>query len=108
MDILESLDQDEFWTDGQGHTHRIAQMEPRYCRNVIAFLQRRADELADAYGLLLMTIGLPGESTQAYLSVTDGISAEMEVMADPIGWLNEKPLLQALQHQVGQDEGSWW
>jgi hypothetical protein len=102
---LSVLDQAETWTDALGIEHRIADMEARYCRNVIAFLQRRADEITLVVGLSLCNVRLPDEATQAYLSVTAGIDAEIERMsADPVAWLNTKPLIKALQRRADKGD----
>lgn len=102
---LDDLDQGETWTDAAGVVHRIANMEPRYCLNVVAFLRRRVDEITFTVGFSLARIGLPDEATQAYLSVTSAIDAEYERMtADPIGWLNDKPLIKALRQRAEQGD----
>lgn len=99
------LNQTETWTDATGAVHQVACMEPRYCRNVIAFLQRRVDEIAFTVGLSMARIGLPDEDTQAYLAVTASIDREYDRMTDdPIAWLNDKPLIKALQQRADQGE----
>lgn len=102
---LDVLDQAETWTDATGVEHRLAEMEARYCSNVAAFLERRALELAELAALQLLRISLPDEATQAYLSVTKSLDDELDrLAADPVGWLNEKPLLRALRARA--NEGS--
>lgn len=102
---LSVLNQGETWTDATGAVHQIAAMEPRYCRNVIAFLQRRVDEITWVVGLSLARTQLPDEATQAYLAVTASIDREYERMgADPLAWLNDKPLIKALQQRANQGD----
>lgn len=102
---LDVLDQVETWTDATGVEHRLAEMDASYCRNVAAFLERRAPELTDLAALQLLRASLPGEATQAYLSVTKSLDDELDRLAsDPVGWLNDKPLLRALRARA--NEGS--
>lgn len=102
---LSVLDQGETWTDATGTTHRIAEMEARYCRNIVAFLQRQVDQITWVAGLAIVGVGLPDEHTDAYLSVTAGIDAELERMhSDPAAWLNDKPLIKALLARAGQGD----
>lgn len=102
---LPVINQGETWTDASGITHQIADMEPRYCRNVIAFLQRRVDEITWVVGLSMARTRLPDEDTQAYLDVTASIDREYDRMADdPIAWLNDKPLIKALQQRADQGD----
>ncbi|GAA2842553.1 hypothetical protein ACFQ0M_48325 [Kitasatospora aburaviensis] len=102
------LEQEVWWVDRMGIRHRIADMEPRYCRNVIAFLQRQADDIADTYAYNLTAVGLPPEDTQAWDDVNDAISDELcASAADPVAWLNAKPLLVALRRQAAVEE-TWW
>lgn len=102
---LSVINQGETWTDANGDTHQIADMEPRYCRNVIAFLQRRVDEITWVVGLSMARTRLPDEDTQAYLDVTASIDREYDRMHDdPIAWLNDKPLIKALQQRANQGD----
>jgi hypothetical protein len=98
--LLEVLDQDQTWTDVHGTVHQISDMEPRYCRNVAAFLRRRADEIGEVRMWTMTCISLPDECSQAYLSVTDDIDREMaRITSDPVSWLNQQPLLVALERR---------
>lgn len=102
---LSVLNQDETWTDATGTVHQIADMEARYCRNVIAFLQRRVDEITWVVGLSIARAGLPDEHTQAYLDVTESIDREYDrIHDDPLAWLNDKPLIKALQQRAEQGD----
>jgi hypothetical protein len=97
MNLARLLNQSEVWTDRHGVDHRLADMEPRYCQNVVGFLLRQADQVAFYVGFALASVGLPDEDTQAYLHVTAEIDAETErMLTSPSGWLIEKPLIKAL------------
>jgi uncharacterized protein HemY len=101
---LDVLDQTETWTDATGAVHQLSEMEARYCRNVVAFLERHAPELAELSALQLLRCSLPDEATQAYLSVTESLDNELRRLAgDPVGWLNNKPLLKALRARAGKE-----
>jgi hypothetical protein len=95
------IDQAETWTDINGIEHRLADMEPRYCRNVAAFLMRRADEIAFRYGLMLARVPLPDMDTVAFDIVDADIGRETELFVDPAAWLADKPLLKALRERAG-------
>lgn len=43
--IIDTLDQDEYWYGQDSYPHRVESMETSHIRNVIAFLIRRADML---------------------------------------------------------------
>ena len=102
---LSVLSQGTTWTDATGAVHQIADMEPPYCRNVVAFLERRVDEITFALGLSMARTCLPDEDTQAYLDVTASIDREYERMADnPLAWLNDQPLLKALRVRAAQGD----
>lgn len=102
---LSILNQDTTWTDASGTVHQIADMEPRYCRNVVAFLERRVDQIAILRSLSMTRTRLPDEDTQAYLDVTGSIDREYERMADdPLAWLNDQPLLKALRVRATQGD----
>jgi hypothetical protein len=80
-------------------------MAPGYCRNVVAFLQRRVDEITLAAVVRLISTRLPDEATQAYLIVTESLDSELRRLgADPLGWLNDKPLIKALQQRAAKGD----
>ncbi|WP_445525312.1 hypothetical protein [Streptomyces cyslabdanicus] len=67
------LNQDEVWQDAQDRRHRLDDMEPRYCGNVLRFLLRQADDLFGALvdGLAVSPEALgrwEGEDTEAWLA----------------------------------------
>jgi uncharacterized protein YaeQ len=102
---LAVLDQDETWTDAAGTVHRISDMEARYCRNVIAFLRRRAEEIAFVRGETLCDVRLPDQDTHAYDAVAASLDEELRRLAtDPVGWLNARPLIKALQQQADKGD----
>lgn len=95
---------DETWTDASGREHRIADMEIRYCRNVVAFLERRAVALAQASALDVFHMPLPAEDTAAFDAVWSDLEREWDMQDhNPVGWLNEKPLLKALRYRFEGD-----
>lgn len=101
---LSVLDQQDTWTDREGVQHRIADMEPRYCRNVYGFLMRQADALAGAYGWYLCSTPMPDADTAAFDHVMDAFDHEMDQMrAHPEAWLSGKPLLRALRARFNTD-----
>ncbi|MFE2723861.1 hypothetical protein [Kitasatospora sp. NPDC059327] len=107
-DIGDVLDQETWWVDRHGDRHRITEMELRYCRNIIAFLERQAEDIADVYAYNLTIVGLPPEHTHAWDEVNDSIGSEMAAMGrDPLRWLRSKPLLVALRRRLGEGDGAW-
>ncbi|MEV7470441.1 hypothetical protein AB0O20_28650 [Streptomyces kronopolitis] len=105
MNLADILQQAETWTDRNGIEHRLDDMEPRYCGNVVAFLHRQAEQIAFHVALGLATCSLPDEDTQAYLSVTASIDEETDrIMRDPAAWLLDTPLIKALLKRAGQGD----
>lgn len=97
------LDQAEIWIDGSGDEHEIAEMEPRYCANVVRFLARLAPQLAAADSLAMLSVRMPGAHTQAFDEVACDMADGFQRKAtDPIGWLNDTPLMVALRARAGE------
>lgn len=97
--------QGEVWRDKAGVEHRVADMEPRYCRNVVRFIEQRArliTELA-AYGQLIEHghyVERFGIGEHAELAVEAGFEQEWaEQLSDPVGWLHRQPLVEALEQR---------
>lgn len=91
--------QGEVWVDRADVEHRIAEMEPGYCRNVISFLHRRAQRIAMLAWIGYASVELPDEDTVAHMRVT----GEMDRMVtDPVGWLDTLPLLEALARRAAE------
>ncbi|MFI9583842.1 hypothetical protein ACIHCQ_18785 [Streptomyces sp. NPDC052236] len=78
------LNQDEVWQDGQDRRHRLDDMDPRYCGNVLRFLLRQADDLFKG---LVDGLAVSPES----LGRWDGEDAE--------AWLARQPLTVALRRR---------
>lgn len=97
-DGLDLFYQGEVWVDRESVEHRIVDMEPRYCRNVINFLKRRADRIATAVGVRMITG--PQPSGEVANDVFDAALDELE--ADPAGWLESTPLLEALARRAAE------
>lgn len=94
--FLSILDQGETWIDASGFMWKITGMEPRHCRNVINMLHRRADELAFAAGLgMLSGIQPSGDVAQ------DCFDRELEeLQSDPSRWLDGTELIKALRRRM--------
>ncbi|CAN3978957.1 tetratricopeptide repeat protein [Kitasatospora purpeofusca] len=78
------LNQDTVWQDGQDRRHRLDDMSPRYCDNVLKFILRQADPL---FELLLDGLSVAPRS----LGWEDG--------DDSVAWLNRQPLVTALRRR---------
>jgi len=100
LDIPEALNQKATWADRDGNVYKIAEMDPVYARNVHTFLLRRADQMANAYGLYLTASRMP-EGEMAFDAVSDAIDREFDAMSkNAEAWLAEKPLLRALKERA--------
>ncbi|MEU5301121.1 hypothetical protein ACH4YO_16440 [Streptomyces noursei] len=78
------LNQDEVWQDAQDRRHRLDDMEPRYCGNVLRFLLRQADDI--------------------FATLVDGLAASPEALGrwegeDAGAWLARQPLAVALRRR---------
>lgn len=70
------FNQSEFWFDAEGKTHKISEMNPHYCLNVLCYLERLAPTI---YSLASL-----GE---------DDLAAAAR-------WLYRTPLYQAVKERV--------
>ncbi len=96
----ELLDQSEYWIDQQKRPHRIADMDPEYCRRVLGWLHNRAEGIVGAILDAMRTTPLPDVHTEAYNSVA--FDPEPERMTDdPHAWMVETELVFALRIQAG-------
>ncbi|ARF58349.1 tetratricopeptide repeat protein [Streptomyces gilvosporeus] len=78
------LNQDEVWQDAKDRRHRLDDMEPRYCGNVLGFLLRQADDI--------------------FATLVDGLAASSEALGrwegeDAGAWLARQPLAVALRRR---------
>jgi tetratricopeptide (TPR) repeat protein len=78
------LNQDEVWQDAHDRRHRLDDMEPRYCGNVLRFLLRQAD---DIFGTLVGGLKVSPET----LGRWEGEDAE--------AWIARQPLAVALRRR---------
>lgn len=102
--MLDGLYQDEVWTDAAGRELRIVDMEISYCRNVVAWLERRAPHIALRAGFAQASGPLPDEDTAAYDLVSEVLDREWQQQSDdPVGWLNDTPLVRALRYRFEGD-----
>ncbi|RSO22789.1 hypothetical protein DMH15_32800 [Streptomyces sp. WAC 06725] len=79
------LNQDEVWQDFHDRRHRLDEMEPSYCGNVLRFIRKQTDQLVE-----LLTAGL--DVTPEALGLTD--------RDDAASWLNRQPLIVALTRRA--------
>lgn len=93
------LGQADIWIDGSGRTHQIAEMDLRYCENVLAHLLRRAGDIVnDLYRQILRG---PVPNGEMAADALDAISEELaDAAADPIPWIRRQPLVQALEERL--------
>lgn len=100
---LKLLDQNEVWVDAAGEERPLADLEISHCRNIVNFLRRRAEGISVQYSRHLMTVelSLVHASENAYDAVSAEIDQQFEsIMRDPMEWLNNKPLIRALEARV--------
>jgi hypothetical protein len=103
IDITDLIDQDEIWIDGSGTEYDIAAMDPIHCANIVRFLTRRAPQIAAAETRAMLSVRMPDAHTQAFDDVDRGMDSEWRDMAtDPVGWLNETPLMVALKVRAAE------
>ncbi|AZS75581.1 hypothetical protein DDE74_36005 [Streptomyces lydicus] len=79
------LNQDEVWQDIQDRRHRLDEMPPSYCGNVLRFIRKQADQLIE-----LLADGL--DVTPEALGLTD--------RDDASSWLDRQPLIVALTRRA--------
>ncbi|MFB8177641.1 tetratricopeptide repeat protein [Streptomyces sp. NPDC055966] len=79
------LNQDEVWQDVQDRRHRLDEMPPSYCGNVLRFIRKQMDQLIE-----LLADGL--DVTPEALGLTDHDDAG--------SWLDRQPLIVALTRRA--------
>ncbi|MFB4315144.1 hypothetical protein [Actinomadura sp. 21ATH] len=84
------INQDEEWQDASDRRLRIAEMDPRYCANVRAFILRQADDL-------LREVQAAFSVTPEALGLGEGDTAR--------SWLERRPLLIALERRAALARG---
>lgn len=91
---MTDLDNDETWTTGDGETIALEDMEPRHRRNVLAWLEKRAEALKLADDLSLCSVvGPSGDAASDMFEMSVGQQFEMSAAE----WLEEQPLVIALR-----------
>lgn len=100
MDRRELLFQDEYWVDGPGRIHRVADMDIKHAQNTYRYLTMADRALAHLDLLISSYLLGPGPSGDAATDAYEGELARLEAArSNPIGWIRELPLLVALQQR---------
>lgn len=86
--ILDHLHDGRTWTDRHYREHRVAWMDPGYCRNLLAWLRKRANGLW--WAAMLRMPDYPGAEREEW---------RMDRLG-PEAWLEEQPLVVALRRRV--------
>lgn len=100
MDRTDLLFQGEYWVDGPGRVHRIADMDIRHAQNTYRYLTE-ADRAMAYLDLLISGYLLgPGPSGDAATDAYEGELARLEAArSNPIEWMRELPLLVAFKER---------
>lgn len=95
--LLDDLEQTEFWYGQDRFPYRIESMEQSHRVNVLAFVRRRAEQIAVArlWREFVTMEGAPDEVLAEW-------SCQLE--PDPLDWLNSRPLVRALEAAVAAYE----
>lgn len=75
-------------------------MDPAYCRRVLAWLHRNADDVVNAAAAAIDRAPLPDVDTVAY-DVVAFSSETAEMRDDPHAWLVTTPLITSLRTRAG-------
>lgn len=96
--LLDLLQQDEWWRPQEGPPVRIENMTRSHRRNLIRWLERRATQLHLRDGLRFALIaGSPiGPGGDMACDAFDAMVHE-EQSKDPLDWLNDTPLMKKLR-----------
>jgi hypothetical protein len=92
--LFDTLEQDEMWYGQDGYPYVVDEMETSHIRNLIGFLQRRADNIYKRHQWHEARL-----MESAPDDVFDGWMAEQRraIPSDPLEWLNRRPLMQKLE-----------
>lgn len=98
------LNQTEWWYDFENDAHRIPSMSIRYKRNLLRWLEKRANHLRVSYMWAMPAPNLNGEMAQIdaereYFNEQDRIAG-----MDALEWLWTTPLYNAIQESVARGE----
>lgn len=100
MDRKELLFQDEYWMDGPGRVHRVAEMDARHAQNTYRYLTDRDRALAHLDLLISSYLTGLGPNGDAATDAYEGELARLEAArSNPVAWVKELPLLEALQER---------
>jgi hypothetical protein len=91
--LLETLEQTEMWYGEDSFPYRIEEMETSHIKNVIGFLRRRAVNIYKRHRYL---------EERAAIALGEGFdvwnSGPYQIDSNPLEWLNNRPLMQKLEH----------
>jgi hypothetical protein len=90
------------WKDAQGDLHRIEEMEPQHARNSLRMLERNAFRLARAYWSWIWAD--PIMAPRGDMATDDCERFEREALKDPVRWLRQFPLVEALEKRGAERE----
>lgn len=95
--LLDTLEQEEWWYGQDGFPYRVAEMESSHRVNVLNFLRRRADNL---WARALWRERRELEDAPEDVMRSWERDAASQVAADPLEWLNSKPLVKSLRYWI--------
>ncbi|AXH66350.1 hypothetical protein SEA_SATIS_191 [Streptomyces phage Satis] len=99
---IELLGQEDVWVDTNGTTHRLQDMDRRYCENVYGYLLRNSRALAEQ--TYHRVAGGPQPNGEMACDAVDAILEELlDAIENSDRWMMERPLMQALARRI---EGS--
>lgn len=97
------LDQGEWWWDWQGEAHAVKSMTVRHKKNLLGWLERRAQKLQNEY-LWQFSGQFAGAPDEVFLS------AEQETFRlgrlDPVEFIQQTALYKAIHKSVARGEES--
>lgn len=90
-----------WWPKGATEPIRVKDMSVRYKRNVLAFLERRADRLKQGAEWELAGVQMNGEHAQ------DSIDQMLDVLmrTSTLEWFNDLPLIKRLRRDIRRGRG---
>lgn len=101
---IPTLYQSEEWIKRDGTRLRVADMNRDHILNILAFLERKVDDLALADTFYWARMSLPSEDTMAWVSITSEIDRQAELKNKSVlTWLGELPLVRAFQARLAED-----
>lgn len=101
MDLIDVLEQDVVWIDGNHVVHEITEMKKETRSNVMVWLLRHAEGLKFYCELELLAPQNPPEAT-----ALEVIESRMGLMLDQSGqqWMEQTPLMQELTRIAIKEE----